>query len=449
MFLKIKFLACCSNVWAWVLLLIVCLSAALHGTLAFLFADICYEFDLHLATYYLPDSPDFDGYENLNFLPPEASKFCGPDGSLAFMKDQFDTQLDASIQMAFDEVETQCNDPDMVAFMDCSLVSILEECTGDCNAEDDAGVSYVKAYRAKTVACEEDADDEDDCGWGFWNEQLATVPTTLMIRNAGPDPEKQPREIVSCLALREEACSVQHTYVAIIEDPACEDAALDGNALANEATCTGAGSCAYTAAPEACAPKEIADVLLDRATECVNAGGAYTNPTTDEATNDDIVTCFDDNEPCGGTCGWLTFAECATDCTSADAKENSEAVVDSISQSTEMVDDLRDLLDEQAMPFLKCSFVSEMFADLFIPLCVDAVGGFSLIGGANVVSIIALIISFPVGVMATKRLVKTKVMPEATYGGNTDGSEANATANTEPPSNPTNDPTVVETTQLM
>ena len=71
------------------------------------------------------------------------------------------------------------------------------------------------------------------------------------------------------------------------------------------------------------------------------------------AINDEIEACFDEQEPCDGTCGWLTFfAECATDCTSADAKENSEAVVDTISQSTEMVEDLRDLLDEQAMPFL-------------------------------------------------------------------------------------------------
>ena len=112
-----------------------------------------------------------------------------------------------------------------------------------------------------------------------------------------------------------------------------------------------------------------------------------------------------------------------------------------------MVEDLRELLDEKATPLLKCSFVSEMFADLFVPLCVDAFGGFSLISGANVVSIIALIISFPVGVMATKRLVKTKVMPEATYVGAT--GEENATANTGPPANETNDPTVVETTQLM
>jgi len=455
MFLKIKFLACCSNVWAWVLLLIVCLSAALHGTLAFLFADICYEFDLHLATYYLPESPDFDGYENLNFLPPEASKFCGPDGSLAFMKDQFDAQLDASIQMAFDAVEEQCNDVLMAPFMDCEAVSVLDPCSVDCDAVDDAGDPYVKRYRAKTVACEEDAEDEDDCGWGFWNAQLATVPTTLMIRNA--DADNMPREIVSCLALRGEACSHPVTYAAIIEDPACAAAILDGNPL----TCEGAGSCQYFAAgddPESCAPEEEVNVIADRAAECVTActsaadgtdctNAAYQEPTTIEPTDDDIVTCFDNNEPCGGTCGWLTFEECATECTSAEARENSAAVVDAISESTEMVEDLRELLDEKATPLLKCSFVSEMFADLFVPLCVDAFGGFSLISGANVVSIIALIISFPVGVMATKRLVKTKVMPEATYVGAT--GEENATANTGPPANETNDPTVVETTQLM
>jgi len=82
-----------------------------------------------------------------------------------------------------------------------------------------------------------------------------------------------------------------------------------------------------------------------------------------------------------------------------------------------------------------------MFADLFVPLCVDAFGGFSLIGGANVVSIIALIISFPVGVMATKRLVKTQVSPQdMSYQGD------KATAVAVPPPS---DPTVVETTQLM
>ena len=404
--------------------------------------------------YYLPESPGFDGYENLNFLPPEASKFCGPDGSLAFMSDQFDAQLDASIQIAFDIVEGECNDEVMLAFMDCSDVSILHECTSIANpCEERDGVLPTVGYQSKRVACEDDADDDEDCGWGFWNNELATVPTTVKIRNA--DPDNMPREIVSCLSLRGEACSHSVTYAAIIEDPACEAATLNNDPL----TCTNAGSCVHTPAagdaPESCAPMTAAEVVVDRAVECQNAcaaaadgtdcaNNAYTAPTTNEPTNDEIATCFEDNEPCGGTCGWLTFEECATSCTNEQARENSATVVDGINESTGMVARLRNLLDEQATPLLKCAFVSEMFADLFVPLCVDAFGGFSLISGANVVSIIALVISFPVGVMATKRLVRPKVSPETSYSGNTDG--PNATANTQPPSN---DPTAVEVTPLM
>eukprot|EP01043_Picozoa_sp_COSAG02_P054726 COSAG02_NODE_6242_length_3704_cov_23.033564_4_plen_347_part_00 len=346
----------------------------------------------------------------------------------------------------------------MAPFMDCSAVSVLEDCTGDCDAVDEDGVSFVKRYRAKIVACEDGADNEN-CGWRFWNDELATVTTTIKIRNA--DPTDLPREIVSCLALRGEACSHSVTYAAIIGDPACEAATLNGIA----STCEDAGSCVHTPAapsvPESCSPKAESDVVQDRATECAQscttaADGtdcnvAYTPPTpadpTDPTAADIVETCFEDNEPCGGTCGWLTFEECATSCTNEEARTNSATVVDGINDSTDMVARLRDLLDEQATPLLKCAFVSEMFADLFVPLCVDAFGGFSLISGANVVSIIALVISFPVGVMATKRLVKTKVSPETSYAGNIDGpAEENATANTEPP---TNDPTVVETTQLM
>eukprot|EP01043_Picozoa_sp_COSAG02_P017425 COSAG02_NODE_790_length_17186_cov_791.824603_6_plen_175_part_00 len=131
------------------------------------------------------------------------------------------------------------------------------------------------------------------------------------------------------------------------------------------------------------------------ATECDNTGGTYTNPTTDEATNDEIEARFDGQEPRGGTI--MRMADIRRVCYRPHErrrKRNSEAIVNTLSQSTEMVEGLRDLLDEQAIPFLKCSFVSEMFADLFIPLCVDAFGGFSLISGANVVSNIALIIIF-------------------------------------------------------
>lgn len=469
MLLKIKFLACCSNIWAWILLLIVCLSAALHGTMAFLFADICYEFDLHLATYYLPESPKFAGYENLNFLPPEAAGFCGPDGSLAFMKGQFDAQLDASIQMAFDIVRDTCNDPTMTAFMDCSGVAILTACSianNPCQAGDDNIVPVV-GYQSKTVKCPDDAVNDDTCGWGYWNSQLATVPSTLMIRNA--DPDNMPEEILGCVAQSgvddgTEACShAVTTWSAVFNDPACESAVLDGN----EATCTSAGSCTYTAATgdtgEACAPQATADVIVTRGADCVAActtatgsacsADAYT-PPIDPAAIDPVALgpairqCFVDNEPpmgtnCAGTCAKLSFEDCATQCTNADARASSAEVVNGITESTQMVADLRQLLDDEAMPFLKCSFVSEIFADLFVPLCVDAFGGFSMISAGNVVSIIALIISFPVGVMATKRLVKSKISPELSYAGSADGQ--NDTANAQP----TGSYPVTETTQLM
>ena len=475
MLLKIKFLACCSNIWAWVLLLIVCLSAALHGSMALLFADICYEFDLHLTTYYLPESPRFEGYENLNFLPPEAAGFCGPDGSLAFMKEQFDAQLDASIQMAFDIVRDTCNDPTMTAFMDCSDVAIelriLTACSAvnnPCQADDDNIIAPVVGYQSKTVACPDDAVNDDTCGWGYWNSQLAEVPSTLMIRNA--DPNNMPQEILGCVAQSgvddgTEDCSHAVTYSAdfagLFDDPECEDAVLDGN----EATCTGAGSCTYTAAaggaPEACVPTTTADVIVTRGVECAAActiatgsacsADAYTPPIALDAIDPvalgpAISQCFVDNEPpptgtgdnCAGTCAKISFEDCATQCTNAEARANSETVVVGIRDSTRMVAELRELLDDKAMPFLKCSFVSEMFADLFVPLCVDAFGGFSMISGGNVVSIIALIVSFPVGVMATKRLVKSKISPDSpSYTGNTDGQ------------NETTNQPVAETTQLM
>ena len=114
-----------------------------------------------------------------------------------------------------------------------------------------------------------------------------------------------------------------------------------------------------------------------------------------------------------------------------------------------MIVALEDLLQNQALPLLKCTFVSEMFADLFIPLCVDAFGGFSLIGAANVLSILALVVSFPVGVMATKRLVKNQgIVPELAYKGTTvlvgtDGMSQGAITQNQP------EPHTVETTQLM
>jgi hypothetical protein len=436
MFLKVKCLACCANAWVWMLLIIVCLSAALHGILAFLFADICYEFDLHLATYYLPESPEFGGYENLNFLPPEAAKFCGPDGSLAFMTEQFDEQLDASIQMAIDVVAETCNDPEMEGFMDCSAVEILDACplippdAPDPCAVDGAG--NIPSYKSNVVKCAEDEEDDDDCGWRYWNDKLGEVPDDLDIRNVDLDSlgvtdiDSMPPVIVQCLVdkIDAEDCSVTVTYSREF------------------------GS----------APRGVVGVITERTRDCVNAGGVYTSPFSaapeNDFTEDDVKQCYIETE-CAGACPFISFRVCATDCTNEEARQNSEDVVAGIDEGTTMIAKLRDLLEEHAMPLLRCSFVSEMFADLFIPFCVDAFGGFSLIGSANVISIISLIISFPIGILATKRLVKSPgVSPLTTYGGKIEddglgqGEVGNETADAgQPPAQ--NHPHVVETTQLM
>lgn len=58
----------------------------------------------------------------------------------------------------------------------------------------------------------------------------------------------------------------------------------------------------------------------------------------------------------------------------------------------------------------------------------------------QVLSIIALVVSFPVGVIATKRLVKSQgIVPELAYKGDTEGTITQDQQ----------DPHTVETTQLM
>ena len=100
--------------------------------LTLVFADICYEFDLHLAKYAMTESPYYDTPENLNFLPEEAKGFCGEGGTLAFMEEEFDTQMDAAIQAGCTAIVDQCNNPEMQGFMDCSGVTFLDGTAPAC-----------------------------------------------------------------------------------------------------------------------------------------------------------------------------------------------------------------------------------------------------------------------------------------------------------------------------
>ena len=196
---KLKCFVCFGSFLAWVLLIIVCISAAIHSLLSLLMADICYEFDLHLATYHL-ESSDFHGTrENLAWLPPEATGFCGEDGELAFIETEFENQFDTAIGEGMTEIANVCNDPEMQGFMDCSGVSILTS----------AGTPAV--YSAKTVdhtdvTCDDGSADPVPCGASYYNALLADVPDQLMITDvdltqaSATDLASIPNEVKNCLA---------------------------------------------------------------------------------------------------------------------------------------------------------------------------------------------------------------------------------------------------------
>ena len=106
----------------------------------------------------------------VNFLPASAAAFCGEDGSLAFMSEQFTEQLDASIQMAIDVVRDTCNDPEMTAFMDCSTVSILISNSFAVPTSDPPSTDQ---YSSAVVSCtSDDYVTGEECGCKY------TAPTT-------------------------------------------------------------------------------------------------------------------------------------------------------------------------------------------------------------------------------------------------------------------------------
>jgi len=81
--------------------------------------------------------------------------------------------------------------------------------------------------------------------------------------------------------------------------------------------------------------------------------------------------------------------------------------VGAIDTATALFVDLKAVFDEQAKPKLQCKFVSDIVYDIFYPLCQEAYGGIFLITLANYIALVGLIISLPLGIMATKRFVPT------------------------------------------
>lgn len=305
--------ACFGSSLAWLLLLVVCLSAAIHSYINLLLADVCYEFDLHLASYYLSDSDLYGTSENLAWLPEEAQGICGEDGKLAFIEGEFLYQMDEATTEGIDKIAEVCNDADMQAFMDCTGVSVL-------------------VYVEGTGYVAQDVDYTQDRGAFYWAEHLAEAPDELMILDGDADSIPDPVTL---------ATSTEPDDVALYS-------CLDDNSSDQ--------------------PEQIID--------CKVSTGQWT---------------------------YMSFRDCAENCASASAQEKAAEAVDGVTDATSLVEEINVLYEDDAKSMLECKFVSEIVSNVFIPLCQEAYTGIFLIMVSNYLSMISLIITLPLGVMATKR----------------------------------------------
>eukprot|EP01043_Picozoa_sp_COSAG02_P020160 COSAG02_NODE_987_length_15443_cov_8.132625_14_plen_877_part_00 len=505
---KWKYFVGFGSLLGWLLLIFVCISAAIHSLLALLLADVCYEFDLHLATYFLDTSDLYNTTENLAWLPEDAKGFCGEDGQLAFIQQEFQAQFDVAIQQGVDGIATVCNDPDLQGFMDCEDVDILAGSAG--------------SYVGKTVACTE-GQDEATCGASYYNGLLGNVPDQLMITDVDlaavevTSLTALPPEVKNCLAniqsrpwpstgwsgldvcmgadgaptddLTEADCTTD-SGVWLKLTLAADNEACTENGVTVEGHCAqpsglptgaaveaGCGVCTDTVqltqadctaasgvwTPYTWTSLELTgttdmSTITTHLTDCITAastvyvGREYGPSFTDSACSspgdptscdvpaaiensytfpfdadeqaaldtwgatppdeEAVKNCYIDintDQPCEqDPClppffPRKTFRECASSCAQEEAKDNADEAVTQIDTATTLFARIYEIYLSDALPKLQCRFVSEIVADIFVPLCEESYGGIFLITLANYMGTVGLILSIPLGIMATKR----------------------------------------------
>jgi hypothetical protein len=111
------------------------------------------------------------------------------------------------------------------------------------------------------------------------------------------------------------------------------------------------------------------------------------------------------------TCAPLkTLRECGDSCANDDLKVRSKSTDERLTDAGALATDLNVLFTEKVAPLLRCSFLSEMIEVMYVPLCVDALKGFTLMTIANAISGVALFLIFIAGVLLTKRVSKDNIL---------------------------------------
>ena len=239
-------------------------------------------------------------------------------------------------------------------------------------------------------------------GASEYNGYLADVPDELMITDvdltvvADTDTSSIPNKVKNCLAG--------------IGTAPYTDSGWDVQASTLEAC-----SAPVTYTTPFTAPDGPQATIEEHATECVTAGGAYTSPysadeeaaltgwETTPPTEAEVKLCFINTE----FFDQVTFRECAASCSMDDARTQAAELVTALDSATSTFTAVYTLFDDDVRPLLQCTFVSEVISDLFYPLCVDAFGGFTYIVTGHIVSLVVLLLSFPIGIMSAKRHANT------------------------------------------
>ena len=260
-------------------------------------------------------------------------------------------------------------------------------------------------------------------GASEYNGYLADVPDELMITDvdltvvADTDTSSIPNKVKNCLAGIEtgpytdsgwdvqastlEACTEGGNTVTVAYTTAFT--AADGPLATIEEhaqECIEEATTQYTArtgsAPDSTTAEAFYTSPYSAAEQAAITGWATTPPTEAE-----VRLCFIDTE----FFDQVTFRECAASCSMDDARTQAAELVTALDSATSTFDDVYTLFDDDVRPLLQCTFVSEVISDLFYPLCVDAFGGFTWIVAGHIVSLVVLLLSFPIGIASTKRLV--------------------------------------------
>lgn len=366
------------------------ISGGAHLALALLTGDLCYEMDMHLYQYdYLQATKNAS--ESISFLPADTVP-CGSTGELAFLSTELNSNLDKAMGGACGAVVALCNDNNNFAkyWLDCSAITMKTPTstvwTGANDGFSDSNPPYAKGAPSMATATAEGS--------------AATYTTSV----AGS-----------------ENCKLTTKF----GDVSSEMKFMDVPATAGLGT--------FDNPMKSCLHKKPAAYLAAAGTNWNTAGthqgysGEFSSfnlaalPSNAAIKAALIANCW------GLTSNKKTAAVCAANCANAEVKSGASQLQTTLTSQVSTFTSLNTLMSGTVNPLLSCQWISDIYRALYMPLCVEASPGLTLIFLSQLIGCVALVIAFFSAVLITKRLPQGKADKgdlDSGYGGLTGHSTA-------------------------